>query len=191
MKKILTLLPIVALLAACGTTDPYGKRDQDIKKSELKDRERNISEMPEWMTKIPASDAAKFAAASGEAETINAAISIARNNAFTALCMTDGGTIDSQSKQFETANSKSSNYESVTRTKCKAIEVTGYEIYSTKSIGKNPVVVPTSTGYTAYLLVALPTGKANPLRQAKEQEKREVRESARAVEAFKELDKPQ
>ena len=26
MKKILTVLPIVAILAACGTTDPYGKR---------------------------------------------------------------------------------------------------------------------------------------------------------------------
>lgn len=189
MKKIITLLPIVAILAACGTTDHYGKRDEDAQKIEFKDRENEVAKMPEWMTSPPQSNAAKFAAAAGSAGSINAAISIARNNAFTALCMTDGGIVDSQSKQFETANTKSSSYESVTRTTCKAIEVTGYEIYSPKSIGKNPVVVPTSKGYTAYLLVALPTGKANPIRQAREQEKRETLEAYRATQAFKELDK--
>ena len=189
MKKNLLLIPVVAILAACGTTDPLGQRDRNIAKAEFNDRENVVKAMPSWMTELPISDSARFSAADGSAPQMNAAINLARTNALRDLCMGSDGVVDSQTKNFETANTKTSQYESVTRTRCKAVDVTGFETYSPKGIGKNPIVIPTSTGYTAYILLALPTGKANVLRQTKEQNKLDAIAVQRAPEAYKELDK--
>ena len=188
MKKTLALIPIVALLAACGTTDPYGDRAREERKFTQEANERAIAKMPDWMTKLPISSNALFAAASGRADTPGMAIQMARTNAMADLCYGIDGRVDSQTKNFATANTKSSSYESVTRTRCNTVDVTGMETYGAKGIDKNPVVVATGTDFTAYVLIALPTGDANVLRKAKEQEKREQRQAGRAAEAFKELD---
>ena len=190
MKKILTLLPVVALLAACGTTDPYAKRAESERKFTQEANERAIAKMPDWMSKLPISNNAIFAAASGRADTPGMAIQMARTNAMADLCYGIDGRVDSQTKNFATATAKSSSFESVTRTRCNTVDVTGMETYGAKGIDKNPVVVATGTDFTAYVLIALPTGDANVLRKAKEQDKREQRQAGRAVEAFKELDKP-
>jgi len=190
MKKILTLLPVVALLAACGTTDPYAKRAESERKFTQEANERAIAKMPDWMSKLPISNNAIFAAASGRADTPGMAIQMARTNAMADLCYGIDGRVDSQTKNFATATAKSSSFESVTRTRCNTVDVTGMETYGAKGIDKNPVVVATGTDFTAYVLIALPTGDANILRKAKEQDKREQRQAGRAVEAFKELDKP-
>lgn len=189
MKKILTLLPVVALLAACAT-DPYAKRAESERKFTQEANERAIAKMPDWMSKLPISNNALFAAASGRADTPGMAIQMARTNAMADLCYGIDGRVDSQTKNFATANTKSSSFESVTRTRCNTVDVTGMETYGAKGIDKNPVVVATGTDFTAYVLIALPTGDANVLRKAKEQDKREQRQAGRAVEAFKELDKP-
>ena len=188
MKKALLLIPIIAGLAACGTTDPYAKRAEAEREYETKNREKAISAMPSWMTKLPISNNALFAAASGQADSIGEAVHIARTNALRDLCYGVDGRVDSQTKNFATANSKSSSYTSVTRTRCNAVDVTGIETYGAKGIDKNPVIVATGNSFTAYVLVALPTGDANILRKEKAQERREVREAAQAEQAFKELD---
>jgi hypothetical protein len=190
MKKTLVLIPIVALLAACGTTDPYANRAREERKFTQEANERAIAKMPDWMSKLPISNNALFAAASGRADTPGMAIQMARTNAMADLCYGIDGRVDSQTKNFATANTKSSSFESVTRTRCNTVDVTGMETYGAKGIDKNPVVIATGTDFTAYVLIALPTGDANVLRKAKEQDKREQRQAGRAVEAFKELDKP-
>jgi hypothetical protein len=189
MKKILTLLPIVAILAACGTTDVYQKRVENEREYQEKSIDQALKRRPNWMGKLPVSDSAVFAAAEGSAENYNMAVHLARTNALSEICYSAGGTVSSQTKQFETASTKSSNIEKTTRTNCNAVDVTGIETYGAKNIDENPVVVRSGSRYTAYVLLALPTGDANILRRAKEQSKREQNESVRATQAFKELDK--
>ena len=191
MKKILTLLPIVALLAACGTTDVYQKRAENEREYQEKAIDQALKRRPSWMGKLPISDSAVFAAAEGSAENYNMAVHLARTNALAEICYSAGGTISSQTKQYDTGSTKSSSIEKVTRTNCNAVDVTGVETYGAKNIDENPVVVRAGNRYTAYVLVALPTGDANIQRKYKDGLKREERELANRTEAFKELPKAQ
>ena len=191
MKKIITLLPIVALLAACGTTDVYQKRVDNQYEREGKAIEQALKGRPDWMGKLPTSDSAVFAAAEGSAENYNMAVHLARTNALAEICYSAGGTVSSQTKQYDTGSTKSSNIEKVTRSNCNTVDVTGVETYGAKNIDQNPVVVRAGNRYTAYVLIALPTGDANVLRRAKEKASRETLEAQRSTQAFKELDKPQ
>jgi hypothetical protein len=190
MKKILTLLPVVALLAACGTTDPLGDQHRARVKEEQAANEKVAAAMPVWASERPTSDAGHFAVGMGEASSRSEAIQMARTNAMRELCYDIDGQVDSQTKNFATADTKTSTYESVTRTRCKAVDVTGSTAYGAKNIGKNPVIVPAGGKWHAYYLLVLPTGKNNVIREYKEQSKREERQAVRATEAFKELDKP-
>lgn len=189
MKKILTLLPIVALLAACGTTDVYQKRVENEREYQEKAIDQALKRRPDWMGKLPSSQSAKFAAAEGSAESYNMAVHLARTNALTELCYSEDGRVTSQTKQFETGSTRSSSIEKVTRTNCNAADVTGVETYGAKNIDENPVVVRSGNRYTAYVLLALPTGEANIQRRYKDNLKREEREQNNRTEAFKELPK--
>jgi hypothetical protein len=191
MKKIITLLPIIAVLAACGTTDVYQKRVDNQYEREGKAIEQALKGRPDWMGKLPVSDSAVFAAAEGSAENYNMAVHLARTNALAEICYSAGGTVSSQTKQYDTGSTKSSNIEKVTRSNCNTVDVTGVETYGAKNIDQNPVVVRAGNRYTAYVLIALPTGDANVLRRAKEKNSREILEAQRSTQAFKELDKPQ
>jgi len=190
MKKILTLLPVVALLAACGTTDVYQKRVENEREYQEKAIDQALKKRPTWMGKLPISDSAVFAAAEGSAENYNMAVHLARTNALAEICYSAGGTVTSQTKQFDTGATKSSSIEKVTRSNCNAVDVTGVETYGAKNIDENPVVVRSGSRYTAYVLVALPTGDANVMRRYKDNLKRDAQQAARSTEAFKELDKP-
>ena len=189
MKKILTLLPVVALLAACGTTDVYQKRVENEREYQEKAIDQALKRRPTWMGKLPVSESAVFAAAEGSAENYNMAVHLARTNALAEICYSAGGTISSQTKQYDTGSTKSSSIEKVTRTNCNAVDVTGVETYGAKNIDENPVVVRAGNRYTAYVLVALPTGDANIQRRYKDNLKREEREQNNRTEAFKELPK--
>lgn len=184
-------MPIVALLAACGTTDVYQKRVDNQYEREGKAIEQALKGRPDWMGKLPVSDSAVFAAAEGSAENYNMAVHLARTNALAEICYSAGGTVSSQTKQYDTGSTKSSNIEKVTRSNCNTVDVTGVETYGAKNIDQNPVVVRAGNRYTAYVLIALPTGDANVLRRAKEKNSREMLEAQRSTQAFKELDKPQ
>jgi hypothetical protein len=191
MKKILTLLPIVAILAACGTTDVYQKRADAQYEREEKAIDQALKRRPNWMGKLPTSESAVFAAAEGSAETQHMAVHTARTNALSEICQSAGGTVSSQTKQYDTGSKNSSSIEKVTRTNCNAVDVTGVETYGAKNIDENPVVVRSGNRYTAYVLIALPTGDANIQRKYKDGLKREERELANRTEAFKELPKAQ
>jgi hypothetical protein len=189
MKKILLLVPIVAILAACGTTDVYQKRAEAERDYRERAIDQALKKRPEWMSRLPISNSAVFAAAEGTAGSYNMAVHLARTNALTEICYSAGGTVDSQTKQFETSASRSSSIEKATRTRCNAVDVTGIETYGAKDVGDNPVVIRSGDQYTAYVLLALPTGDANVLRKSKEQAKLAEQVARRAPEAFKELDK--
>jgi hypothetical protein len=188
MKKILLLVPIIAVLAACGTTrDAYERRADNEREYREKAIDQALKKRPEWMSRVPVSDSAVFAAAEGTAGSYNMAVHLARTNALTDICYSAGGTVDSQTKQFETSGSRSSLIEKATRTRCNAVDVTGVETYGAKNVGDNPVVVRSGDQYTAYVLLALPTGDANILRRAKEEAKQREIAAGRSEQAFKEL----
>jgi hypothetical protein len=185
MKRSLLLLPIVAILAACGTTDPYGKRAEQERERQEKYVERVIDKSPKWMTEIPISNSAVYAAGTSASGDYSMAMMKAKADAYGKICMTAGGTASQRTKIYkaDTANASSELSEMVLRTSCKEVDLTGVEV------AKDGIkVIPEGTRFRAYVLVVLPTGDANILRRAKEQARLQEQVAKRAPEAFKELD---
>jgi hypothetical protein len=187
MKKVLILIPIVALLAACGTTrDAYERRADNERERQEKYVERVIDQSPKWMINVPISNSAVFAAGTSASGDYSMAFQKAKADAYGKICMAAGGTASQRTKIYkaDTATSSSELSEMVLRTSCQEVDLTGVEV-------KEKKVIQEGTRYRAYVLVALPTGDANILRKAKEQAKLNEQMARRAPEAFKELDKPQ
>lgn len=187
MKHTLTLAVIVisSLLTACGTTDPYMKRAESERKYEEAAIDKALDAAPKWMDQLPSSGSAVFGNGEGRADSRNMAVEVALSNARSMICYNADGQVSSQTKDFQTQSSKTSNVERVTRSNCNNVDITGAELAS--GYGPNPKVIRTGTKYTAFVLLALPTGDANVQRKYKDDRKREEREAARAEKAFTEL----
>lgn len=184
MRKSLLLIPIVALLAACGSTkDPYERRAESERKRQTKSVELAIKKAPKWMLEVPISDSAVYAAGTGRASDYSMAFKIARQDAYDKICMAANGTTSQRTKVYKVENdvAGSSRSESISRSSCKDIDITGVEIADKE-------IVADQGRYRAYVLVVLPTGDANVLRTAKEQKKNAELTATRANEAFNELD---
>lgn len=185
MKKTLLLLPIVALLAACGTTDPYGKRAEQERARQEKYVTRTIDQAPDWMIKVPTSASAIYSSGTSSSGDYSMAVHKAKADAYAKICMSAGGTASQRTKIYkaDTATTSSELSEMVIRTQCKEIDITGVETADKK-------IVSEGNRYRAYVLIALPTGDANILKRANEQKKLDEATAKRAPEAFKELDEP-
>lgn len=182
IMKALLLIPIVAVLAACGTTDPYGKRADQERARQERYVERTIDQAPKWMIQTPVSSSAVYAAGTSASGDYSMAFQKAKADAYGKICMTAGGTASQRTKIYkaDTAQSSTELSEMVIRSQCKDVDLTGVEISERKIIAEG-------NRYRAYVLVALPTGDANILRKAKEQAKLNEIAAQRAPEAFKEL----
>jgi hypothetical protein len=185
MKKVLVLLPIVAALAACGTTDIYQKRADAERQYKEKYVEKSIDKMPDWMIKVPVSSSAVYAAGTSSSGDLSMAVHKAKADAYAKICMTAGGTVSQRTKIYkaDTAEASSELSEMVIRTACKEVDITGVETADKK-------IIPEGTRYRAYVLIALPTGDANVLKKAKDQKRLDEIAAERAPAAFKELDEP-
>jgi hypothetical protein len=184
MKKLIMLLPIVALLAACGTTrDAYEKRADNERERQEKYVERVIDKAPDWMTKLPISNSAVYASATSVSSDYNMAFHKAKLFSYAKICMAAGGTVDQRSKiyQADTESASTELSEVVIRANCKNVDITGVETAERKIISEGG-------RYRAYVLVVLPTGDANILRKAKNAQQMREATAKRAPEAFKELD---
>jgi hypothetical protein len=182
--RSLLLIPVVALLAACGTTDPYSKRAEQERSFKQASVERTIDKAPKWMIELPKSSSAVYSAGTSSSGDYSMALNKAKAEAYGKICMTAGGTVSQRTKIYkaDTADVSSELSEMVIRTACKEVDVTGVEVADKKIIADNG-------RYRAYVLVALPTGDANVLKRAKDQQKINEIAAQRAPEAFKELDK--
>ena len=183
MKKTLLLLPVVAVLAACGTTDPYGKRAEQERARQERAVNNAIDQAPKWMIVTPISNSAVYAAGTSASGDYSMAFAKAKADAYGKICMTAGGTVSQRTKIYkaDTADASSELSEMVLRTSCKEVDITGVEVSERK-------VVAEGNRFRAYVLVALPTGDANILKKAKEQARVNELAARRAPEAFKELD---
>lgn len=184
MKKILLVLPIVALLAACGTSkDPYERRADAERERRETYVERTIDKAPKWMIETPISNNAVYAAGTSRSGDWSMSMQKAKADAYGKICMAAGGTASQRTKIYkaDTADSSAEWSEMILRTSCKEVDLTGVEVKEKKMIQEGPF-------FRAYVLVALPTGDANILRKAKEQARLNEQMAKRAPEAFKELD---
>jgi hypothetical protein len=183
MKKSLLLLPIVAILAACGTTDPYGKRAEQERGRQEKYVERAIDKAPKWMFELPTSSSAIYESGSGVSADFSFADHKAKADAYGKICMAAGGTADQRTKIYRTDSDVASTElsEMAMRTSCKNVDLTGVEVKEIKRVAEG-------TRFRVYVLVALPTGDANILRKAKESQKQREFAASRRDQAFKEMD---
>lgn len=179
MKRIFTILPIVALLTACGSTDPYGKRADMERERQERNVERTIDKAPKWMLEVPKSKSAVYSAGTGRANDYSMAFKIARQDAYDKICMTAGGTSSQRTKTFKTESTSIS--ESVSRSSCKEVDITGIEVSEKK-------IIQEGTFYRAYVLIALPTGDANVIKTYRDQQRLREMAVQRSKEVDKELD---
>ena len=183
MKKILLLVPIVAILAACGTTDPYQKRADNERERQERYVERTIDKAPKWMFQPPLSNSAVYEAGTGVSSDFSMADIKAKADAYGKICMAAGGTASQNTKIYKADTDKSGTEfsEMALRTSCAKVDLTGVEVKEIKRISEG-------SRFRVYVLVALPTGDANILRKAKEESKERQIAAGRRDQALKELD---
>jgi len=184
MKKLLLLIPVVATLTACGTTDPYQKRAENERDRQEKHVERSIDNAPKWMFKLPDSTNAVYETGTAVSGDWMMAETKAKATAYGKICMMAGGTASQQTKVYRTDSEHTSTElsEQAIKTSCKTVDLTGIEMREHKVVGEG-------SRYRVYVLVALPTGDANLLRKYKDAQRQRDLAGQRAPEAFKELDK--
>lgn len=183
MKKVFILLPIVAALTACGTSDPYQKRAEQERERREKIADRVIDKAPKWMTELPVSKSAVYEAGTAVSADFSMADQKAKADAYGKICMTAGGTASQRTKIYRTDSEATSTEfsEMALRSSCKEVDLTGVEVKEIKRINEGG-------RFRTYVLVALPTGDANVLKRAKEANRQRELAAARAPQALKELD---
>jgi hypothetical protein len=185
MKKVLLLVPILAVLAACSSTpkDVYDRRAYETSKHYEKYTERAIDKAPKWMLELPRSTSATYENGTGTSSDMSMAVHKAKMMAYGKICMAAGGRVDQQSKMFRTDTESASTEftELAVRTMCPNVDITGAEMVETKMIAEG-------SRFRAYVLMALPFGEANVL--ARERTSRELHRRAlgRSDRAFQEMD---
>jgi predicted acylesterase/phospholipase RssA len=101
MKNYFVILPLVALITACGTTkDDYQKRAEAAEEKREAQVSKSISRSPSWMTELPTSDSAVFANGSAVSTDMSMADYKAKLFAFGKICMAAGGKVSQQAKVF-------------------------------------------------------------------------------------------
>ena len=183
MKKSLLLIPIVAILAACGTTDPYQKRADNERERQERYVERAIDQAPKWMHQPPLSNSAVYEAGTAVSSDFSMADIKAKADAYGKICMAAGGTASQRTKVYKTDSERASSEfsEMALKTSCSTVDLTGVEVKEIKRVAEG-------TRFRVYVLVALPTGDANILRRAKEEAKERQVAMSRRDQSLKELD---
>lgn len=185
MKKFLILAPVVLALVGCGSMskDPYERQAEAARKAQERAVDRSLDKAPKWMTDVPKSANAVYAAGTAVSGDLSMADAKAQNDALGKICIAAGGSVDRQSKTFimDTQNGTTEASELAIRSRCANVDVTGAIVHDIKRIQEG-------TRYRVYVLMALPTGEANRLRQDKLNEQLMRNSETRGREAFRELD---
>ena len=183
MKKALLLIPIVAVLAACGTTDKYGQIAEQEQKTRIRSAEKILDKTPKWCDKLPDSSSAVYECGFGSSFNKADSLSYASAEAYGLICMTAGGRTSQQTKMYSSEGERSRTQvnERATKSSCPSVDLTGVQREKIEQF-----VTPDGRINT-YVLIALPTGDANILKRAKEAHAERDSALKRAPEAFKEL----
>jgi hypothetical protein len=174
MKKYLVLVPIVALLVACGTTQPVQQPVQPKLSPQQADlqrivtqREREINHtlenIPEWMNKLPTDKSMVYGSASAISVDFGMADEKARIAAIGRICVAYGGRVNKKGDVYrlDTGKESSERSEIAIREMCKNVDVAGVEIIEIKRIAEG-------SRYRSFVLVGLPLGEGNTVKADKE-----------------------
>jgi hypothetical protein len=187
MKKFI-LIPIVAALTACGTTsyNSFDKRADADRERQEKYVNRSLDQAPKWMTEVPESKSAVFAAGSAVSGDLSMADEKAKMIALGKICTTSGGTVDKRSRVYRVDTDKSSSERSelAIQSACRRIDVTGVQIMEIKRVSEG-------NRYRSYVLVALPLGEANVLRSEKDERELQKSTKQNSNKLFNEMNKPE
>lgn len=186
MKKLALVVAVAGLLSACGTTrvaDNYSNRNDQILAQQTRSQQNAISQAPEWMTKLPKSNNAVYESGTAASGDFAMADMKAKAIAYAKICVAAGGTIRAQTKVFRQDTDTSSNEasEMAIRSMCKDVDITGVETVDMKHVADGNRI-------RSYVLVALPLGQANILKQTKINDADAQDAKKRAPDAFNELD---
>jgi hypothetical protein len=196
MKKVLAILPLVALVA-CSATKPAPVSQAPVLPTEQYDNRaavsqidreaqvnKSIAQAPEWMARLPVSNNAVYANGSAVSSDMSMADYKAKLFAFGKICMAAGGKVNQQAKVYmqDTTEASTEISELAIKSMCPAVDITGVEIKEVKRISEGG-------RFRTYMLVALPTGDANTLQKRKDQIRLKDRAEQRNTEVFKEMDK--
>ena len=183
MNKLLLVVPFAALLTACGTTEKFEKRSEQINERQEKFVERAIDKAPKWMTQLPESNAAVYANGSAVSRDFSMADEKAKLVALGKICTAAGGEVDKQSKMFlsDTEDTSVERSESAIRSMCRGVDVSGTEIVEVKRIAEG-------ARFRSFVLVSLPMGEANQLATRNDRRKAAAGTKARSDRAFDEID---
>ena len=97
MKKVFLVLPLVAALAACSTTqDKFDKRADNERERQEKQAERAVSQAPKWMESLPTSENAVYANGTAVSRDMSMAATKAKTIAYGKICMAAGGQVDTK-----------------------------------------------------------------------------------------------
>ena len=185
MRKLLILLPVVALMAACSSApkETYDRRAYEVEQKREQYAERAIDKAPKWMTELPKSNAAVYANGTAVSGDFSMADEKAKTIAFGKICMAAGGEVDKNSRMFRADVGEQSveNSSVAIRSMCRTVDVTGAEVVEVKRLAEG-------SRFRSYVLVALPTGTANPMQQRRDQNQARRTAQAQGDAAFREMD---
>jgi len=185
MRKLLILLPVVALVAACSSApkETYDRRAYELEQKREQYAERAIDKAPKWMTELPKSNAAVYANGTAVSGDFSMADEKAKTIAFGKICMAAGGEVDKNSRMFRADVGEQSveNSSVAIRSMCRTVDVTGAEVVEVKRLAEG-------SRFRSYVLVALPTGTANPMQQRRDQNQARRSVQAQSDAAFREMD---
>lgn len=188
MKKILTLLPIVAIIAACSSApkDTYERRAYVEEQNRTKAVEQAVDKAPKWMTDLPTSKSAVYQNGTSVSSDYGMAVSKAKTIAFGKLCMSAGGRVNQQSKIYRTDTESTGTEfsELAIKSYCPGVDISGVEVAP-----EGIKVVPEYGRFRAYVLVALPVGEANGIQKFNESRAQRRLAETRSRESFKEMEK--
>jgi hypothetical protein len=178
MKKLVYATLAASVLTACGTTEKFEKRAEEQHKREVKYVEQAVDKAPNWMNRLPESKEAVYANGTAVSRDYGMASNKAKTIAYGKICMAAGGKVDQQTKIYmmDSESGGSEMSETAIRSMCPGVDITGVETVEVKTVAEG-------TKFRSYVLVALPTGEANPLQERKDkiaQQKRIVKQSDRA-----------
>ena len=184
MNKLFAMIPLVAALAACSSSDPYQKRADAERERQEKYVEQALDQAPKWMRELPKSQSAVCQNGSAVRADINMSSTKAKTMAFGKICMAAGGQVNQQSKIFQTdtANASTEISELAIKSFCPGVDITGVEVVEIKQVAEG-------TRFRSYVLVALPLGDANQLQARQDRIRQERTAEVRSREAFREMDR--
>ena len=195
MKKLLAIVPLVALVA-CGSTktpvsnapvlptETYDNRAAVVQIDREAQINKSIAQAPDWMAKLPTSNNAVYANGSAVSSDMSMADYKAKLFAYGKICMAAGGKVNQQAKVFmqDTTEASAEISELAIKSMCPSVDITGVETKEVKRIAEG-------SRFRTYVLVALPTGDANALQKRKDQLTLKDRAEKRSNEVFTEMDK--